>query len=237
MNDVYHNSLHKPLLLISALKMIYGHPQNRCMQPECSMQVPIGNVMGLQTCMGWDHRQVQVWVWVGDVGVIGVTCQLWTHHLSTTFTHHHQSFAKHTKCKNDKSKIHYGTWGGGDRNIVPCQCTSPHRPTPPFESHMVAHHHKTPLKHWGACSAPQLPFPWLSDPHKVAWQCQLTLALPLWGLLVTGGIPLHRLEYLWVFINPLPIPMKTYACRHGYRFWWVQVQVLLENPRVAFDIP
>jgi len=28
-----------------------------------------------------------------------------------------------------------------------------------IESHVVAHHHTTPLKHWGACSAPRLPLP------------------------------------------------------------------------------
>jgi len=107
-----------------------------------------------------------------------------------------------------------------------------------IESHVVAHHHMTPLKHWGACPAPQLPFPWLSDPCKVAWQCRLTLALPLQGLLViSGGITLCGLEYLWVFINPLPVPVKTCACRCGHVFWWVWVWVTLENPRVACDIP
>jgi len=100
-----------------------------------------------------------------DTGVMGVTCQLWMCCLTTTFTHHHQSFVKHSKSKNNKSKTHNGTWGGGDRhnqragihmkfsflfvywlfqqhhaNIIPhiigpCQCTSPCRPTLPWCGH------------------------------------------------------------------------------------------------------
>ena len=92
--------------------------------------------------------------------------------------------------------------------------------------------------HWGSCSAPQLPFPWLSNPHKAAWQCRLTLALPLWGsLVIFGGMTLCRLGYPWVFVNPLPVPMKTCTCGHRYGFWWVQAWVTLENPRVACYIP
>ena len=86
--------------------------------------------------------------------------------------------------------------------------------------------------HWGACSAPQLPFPWPSNPHKAAWQCQLTLALLLQGSLVmSGAINPCGLGYPWVFVNPWPIPVKTRACGCGYGFWWVQAQVTLENPR------
>ena len=128
----------------------------------------------------------------------------------------------------------------------PCQWTSPCRPIRPWivsviESHMAAHHYQWPhdaIKHWGACSALWLSFSWLSDPHKVAQQCWLTLALPLQGLLVISeGIPLHRLGYPQVFINPLPIPTKICAHRCGCRFWQVQAWVTLENPRVAHDIP
>ena len=46
------------------------------------------------------------------------------------------------------------------------------------------------VEHWGACSAPRLPFPRLSDPRKAAWQCRLTLALLLRGsLVISGGVP------------------------------------------------
>jgi len=73
---------------------------------------------------------------------------------------------------------------------------------------------------------------------QAAQQCRLTLALPLWGSLVnSGGIMLHRLGYLWVFVNPLPIPAKTHTCGCGYGFWQVWAQVTLENPRVAHGIP
>jgi len=64
--------------------------------------------------------------------------------------------------------------------------------------------------------APGYHSPDFSDPHKVAQQCQLTLALPLRGsLVISGGKPLRGLGYPRVFVNPLPIPMKT--CARGCR--------------------
>ena len=95
-----------------------------------------------------------------------------------------------------------------------------------------------PSKHWGARSAPRLPFPWFSDPRKVARQCQLTLALPLRGsLVISGGKPPRGLGYPRVFVNPQPVPTKTRARGRGCGFWRVRVRVTLENPRVARDIP
>jgi len=126
--------------------------------------------------------------------------------------------------------------------IGPRPWTFPHRPTLPWHGQWSSHTRllttTMPLKHWGACSAPRLPFPWLSDPHKVARQCRLTLALPLRGLLViSGGIPLRGLGYPWVFVNLLPVPTKTHAHGRGYGFWQIRAWVTLENPRAAHDIP
>jgi len=79
---------------------------------------------------------------------------------------------------------------------------------------------------------------WLSNPRKAAQQCPLTLALPLRGsLVISEGITPCGLGYPWVFVNPWPVPTKTHASGCRYGFWWVWVQVTLENPRVAHDIP
>jgi len=75
------------------------------------------------------------------------------------------------------------------------------------------------VEHWGARSAPQLPFPRLSDPRKAARRCQLTLTLPLRGsLVISGGIPVRGLGYPWVFVNPQPVPPKTRAHGRGCGF-------------------
>jgi len=78
------------------------------------------------------------------------------------------------------------------------------------------HGMSTPITHTGVHALH--PSYWLSDPHKAAQQCPLTLALCLWGSwVISGAITPHGLGYLWVFVNPLPIPAKTHACGHGYR--------------------
>ena len=182
-----------------------------------------------------------------DMGVMGVTCQWWMRCLTTTLAHHHQSFPKHSKHEDDKSKKNDGTWerdrhnqGMGipdvpmsfsllfvywlfQQHYEPCLCHSPHRQwTSPCRPTLSWHSQydwvtcgcspppHDAMKHWGACSAPWLSFLWLFDPHKVAWQCRLTLALPLW--VYWSFLKVYPCAgYLQVFINPLPIPTKNHA--------------------------
>jgi len=117
---------------------------------------------------------------------------------------------------------------------LPCLCYSPQRRPPPMDPPRRPMP-PMPSKHWGAFSAPRLPFPQSSDPRKDARQCRLTLALPLRGsLVISGGIPSCGLRYPWAFVNSLPVPAKTRAT--GCDGYHVQVRVTLENPRVARDI-
>ena len=87
------------------------------------------------------------------------------------------------------------------------------------------HDHPQTTRQWHGTSIPITstgvhalhPGHWLSDPRKAAWQCPLRLALLLQGSwVISGAITLCRLGYLWVFINPLPVPAKTHT--HGRRY-------------------
>jgi len=83
-----------------------------------------------------------------------------------------------------------------------------------------------------------LSIPWPSNPCKLHGSVNWHLHHPCkvyWSFL--GAYPCAGLENPWVFVNPLPVPAKTRACRRGYGFWRVWAQVTLENPRVAHAIP
>ena len=81
----------------------------------------------------------------------------------------------------------------------------------------------------GARFAPRLLLTRPSYPRKVAWQCQLTLALHLRGLLVIFvRLPASRFTYAWFFQNPLPVETRTPGC--GCGLTQVRVLVALENP-------
>jgi len=79
-----------------------------------------------------------------------------------------------------------------------------------------------------------LSIPWPSNPRKLHGSVNWHLHHPCevyWSFL--GAYPCAGLENLWVFVNLLPVPVKTHACRHGYGFWRVWAQVTLENPRCS----
>jgi len=107
----------------------------------------------------------------------------WGAHPSMTTTHHDMKWVQLPTNTHSRPTNNMG---------CPPQWPTNHN-HPPHKSGMTTHPqdkslatHKHP--HWGACSAPW----WLSNPCKAAWQCQLTLALPLRGSLVnSGGITPH----------------------------------------------
>jgi len=92
--------------------------------------------------------------------------------------------------------------------------------------------HHQQLGHQGACSAPWLPFTQPSYPCKAAQQCQLTLALHLWGFqrhtCAQVGVPLGFRK------TPTCTRWNLYP-GHGYRFSQVQVRIALQYPRVTHD--
>ena len=157
------------------------------------------------------------------------------------------STSRHVGCVDPTTHTSLQTWREPAHPMPwqtwwPPQCQTPpgkHNPwittNRPWKTHETTW---SPIKPTIYPQQPSAQDQWLSDPRKAAWQCPLTLALPLWGsLVISEGITPCGLGYPWVFVNPWPVPMKTHASGRGYGFWWVRVWVTLENPRVACDIP